>query len=185
MPAPTPPLDRRELLAMSAALGGAFVAGAGQPAADAAGSPPAKKRYPMKKSINQWAFPYPDRMNLEQCLRLAKAAGFDAIELNYDLDNDLSPKSGEKEYAAIRALADKVGIRISGLCSFLFWPFPLTANDPARRARGFELAKKMTQAAHDLGVENLLVVPGAVHIPWRTDYDPVPNDVCDKRAREA
>lgn len=43
----------------------------------------------------------------------------------------------------------------------------------------------MTRAAHDLGVENLLVVPGAVHIPWRTDYDPVPNDVCDKRAREA
>jgi hexulose-6-phosphate isomerase len=43
----------------------------------------------------------------------------------------------------------------------------------------------MTQAAHDLGVENLLVVPGAVHIPWRTDHEPVPNDVCDRRAREA
>ena len=36
-----------------------------------------------------------------------------------------------------------------------------------------------------LGTENLLVVPGAVHIPWRTDYEPVPNDVCDKRAKEA
>jgi hexulose-6-phosphate isomerase len=105
--------------------------------------------------------------------------------LNYDLDNDLSPKSGAKEYAAIRNLADKIGIQISGLCSFLFWPYPLTANDNAKRTRGFELAGKMTQAAHDLGVENLLVVPGAVNIPWRTDYEPVPNDVCDKRAREA
>jgi L-ribulose-5-phosphate 3-epimerase len=28
-------------------------------------------------------------------------------------------------------------------------------------------------------------VPGAVHIPWRTDHEPVPNDVCDRRAREA
>ena len=27
-------------------------------------------------------------------------------------------------------------------------------------------------------------MPGAVHIPWRTDHEPVPNDVCDKRARE-
>ena len=35
------------------------------------------------------------------------------------------------------------------------------------------------------GVENLLVVPGAVHIPWRIDHEPVPNDVCDRRAREA
>src|SRR6476660_3997341 len=36
-----------------------------------------------------------------------------------------------------------------------------------------------------MGVENVLIVPGAVHIPWRTDHEPVPNDVCDKRAREA
>jgi len=31
----------------------------------------------------------------------------------------------------------------------------------------------------------VLVVPGAVHIPWLKDHDPVPNDVCDRRAREA
>src|SRR3989442_2989103 len=33
--------------------------------------------------------------------------------------------------------------------------------------------------------QNALIVPGAVHIPWRTDHEPVPNDVCDRRAREA
>jgi hexulose-6-phosphate isomerase len=145
----------------------------------------ATKRYEMKKSINLWAFPYPDRMNLRECLQLAKDAGFDGIELNYDLDNDLSPKSGAQEYAEIRKMADRIGIEISGLCSFLFWPYPLTSNDPAKRERGIELAGKIAQAAHDLGVENVLVVPGAVHIPWRTDHEPVPNDVCDRRAREA
>jgi len=145
----------------------------------------AAKQYPMKKSINLWAFPYPEKMNLERCLRLAKDAGFDGIELNYDLDNDLSPKSGSKEFLQIRKLAEKIGIAISGVCSFLFWPYPLTSSDPEKRARGVELAAKMTQAAHDLGTENLLVVPGAVHIPWRTDHEPVPNDVCDRRAREA
>ena len=181
MSGPYMPIDRRKVLAGSAMAATALLTGAGKE--ESAVAKP--KRYAMKKSINLWAFPYPEKMNLEQCLRLAKSAGFDAIELNYDLDNDLSPKSGAKEYAAIRALADKIGIQISGLCSFLFWPYPLTANDNAKRARGFELAAKMTQAAHDLGVENLLVVPGAVNIPWRTDYEPVPNDVCDKRAREA
>lgn len=25
----------------------------------------------------------------------------------------------------------------------------------------------------------------AVHIPWRTDYDPVRNDVCEQRAKAA
>lgn len=143
------------------------------------------KRYEMKKSINLWAFPYPQRMSLKECLQLAKDAGFDGIELNYDLDNDLSPKAGRAEFEAIRKMADRIGIAISGLCSFLFWPYPLSSNDPEKRARGLELAGKMAQAAHDLGVENLLVVPGAVHIPWRTDHEPVPNDICDRRARDA
>jgi hexulose-6-phosphate isomerase len=147
--------------------------------------PATSKRYDFKKSINLWAFPYPQKMSLEQCLRLAKAAGFDGIELNYDLDNDLSPKSGTAEYTRIRKLCDEIGIAVSGLCSFLFWPYPMTSNDPAKRAKSLELAGLMTQAAHDLGTDNLLVVPGAVHIPWRDDYEPVPNDVCDRRAREA
>lgn len=155
-------------------------------AAEPAAKTPAKpKRYAMKKSINLWAFPYPQKMTLDQCLQLAKDAGFDGIELNYDLDSDLSPKSGAKEFTEIRKRAEKIGIAISGLCSFLFWPYPLVSHDVEKRSRGMELAALMTQAASDLGTENLLVVPGAVHIPWRTDHDPVPNDVCDQRAKAA
>jgi L-ribulose-5-phosphate 3-epimerase len=143
------------------------------------------KRYNMKKSINLWAFPYPQRMTLRECMQLAKNAGFDGIELNYDLDNDLSPKASAKEFAAIRKMADEIGIQISGLCSFLFWPFPLSSNDPAKRSRGIELANKIGEAAGHMGVENVLVVPGAVHIPWRDDHEPVPNDICDQRAKNA
>lgn len=181
-------ITRRTLI--SGALAGAggtaaFGASAGaQPnASDDRKSSP--KKYDMKKSINLWAFPYPERMSLRECLQLAKDAGFDGIELNYDLENDLSPKAGPKELRAIRRMAEEIGIAISGVCSFLFWPYPLTDNDPAKRARGIELATKMTHAAHELGTENLLVVPGSVHIPWRDDYEPVPNDVCDKRAKQA
>ena len=143
------------------------------------------KRFGMKKSINLWAFPYPERMTLRECLQLARDAGFDGIELNYDLDNDLSPKSGTKEYHAIRAQAEKIGIAISGVCSFLYWPYSLTANDPATRARGFDLATRMLRAARDLGTDNLLTIAGSVHIPWIKDHDPVPYETCDRRAREA
>ncbi len=183
-------LSRRDALRSAfAAAGTAAVIGASATAAQPAAKPDARraspKRYAMKKSINLWAFPYPDRMNLRECLQLAKDAGFDGIELNYDLDNDLSPKAGPQEFKAIRQMADQIGIQISGLCSFLFWPYPLTSNDPAKRARGLELAGKIAQAASDLGVENVLVVPGAVHIPWRTDHEPVRNDICEARAKEA
>lgn len=178
---------RREMLAY-AALGTTLLGGEAL-AADTQSKPRSDvakpRQYKMKKSINLWAFPYPNKMTLQECLTLAKDAGFDGIELNYDLESDLSPKSTAKEFHAIRAMADKIGIQISGMCSFLFWPYPLTSNKPEERARGMELAGLMTQAAHDLGTENLLVVPGAVCMPWRPDHDPTPNDVCDQRARQA
>jgi len=185
--------SRRDALKSTLAVAGAATAAAFTTSSATAAEPQrppdarraSPKHYDMKKSINLWAFPYPDRMNLRECLQLAKDAGFDGIELNYDLDNDLSPKAGTKDLQNIRKMADQIGIAISGLCSFLFWPYPLTSNDPAKRERGLELAGKIAQAAHDLGVENVLVVPGAVHIPWRNDHEPVPNDVCDRRAREA
>jgi len=185
-PYPGSSMNRRDVLrsALVAAGGAALVnAPHAQGVQDERKASP--KRYKMKKSINLWAFPYPDRMSLKECLQLAKDAGFDGIELNYDLESDLSPKSGPKEFVAIRKEAERIGIAISGVCSFLFWPYPLTSNDPQERMRGMELAAKMTEAAYHLGAENLLVVPGAVHMPWREDHDPTPNELCDSRARTA
>lgn len=183
-------MHRREaLLATMAGIGlSSFAfepvhAGTSPAPADSRRSSP--KRYKMKKSINLWAFPYPQRMTLRECMQLAKDAGFDGIELNYDLENDLSPKGTKQDFLAIRRMADDIGIEISGLCSFLFWPYPLSSNDPVKRNRGIELAGLIAQAAADMRVENVLVVPGAVHIPWRDDHEPVPNDVCDERAKSA
>ena len=127
-----PPMTRRGALQAALAAGGipALTLGAQKPD-DRRASP---KRHDMKKSINLWAFPYPQRMNLKECLQLAKDAGLDGIELNYDLDNDLSPKSGPKEYATIRKTAEEIGIAISGVCSFLYWPYSLVDNKPATRS---------------------------------------------------
>jgi hexulose-6-phosphate isomerase len=143
----------------------------------------------MKKSINLWAMPYPQIWSLEECFQRAKDAGFDGVEVNYALQGDISPEASEDDLRRIGDQARKIGIEISGVCSFLFWPFALTSNDVARREQGLELALKMIRAARLLGTENLLVVPGAVYIPWQQMTDPWPeviepvaNDVCHERA---
>ena len=75
------PLSRRDALHAALAAGTlAGMASAADTKPDARRASP--KRYEMKKSINQWAFPYPSRMTLRECLQLAKDAGFDGIELN-------------------------------------------------------------------------------------------------------
>ena len=64
-------VSRRSLLS---AIGGAAAFGASAAAtgvvqaAPETKSAPTGKRYDFKKSINQWAFPYPQKMSLEQCL---------------------------------------------------------------------------------------------------------------------
>ena len=83
LPSGFPKLDRRELLSYASAFGTAFLVAQGlMSSADAAlleqaapAKAPTGKKYDMKKSINLWAFPYPDRMNLRECLQLAKDAG--------------------------------------------------------------------------------------------------------------
>lgn len=180
-------LDRRELLAYAAAFGPAVLAGqtlAEDGNSDPQGNEP-RRVFDMRKSINMWAFPYPERMSLVQCLQVVKDAGFDAVELNYDLESDVSVKASEADLERIGRTARDIGIEISGLCSFLFWPYSLTSNDVERRTRGRELAEKMVYAAAALGTKNLLVVPGAVYIPWSPEPEPVANDVCWERATEA
>ena len=93
---PFGPISRRSAIGSALLAGAAFLAPAGLAASASPQAPAPRKRYDMKKSINLWAFPYPQKMTLVQCLQLAKDAGFDGIELNYDLENDLSPKAGTR-----------------------------------------------------------------------------------------
>ena len=120
----------------------------------------------MKKSINMWAFPYPAKWTLKECLELAKDAGFEAVELNFDLEGEFSAESSDEDIRAIRKLADDAGIAISGVCSFLFWQYPMTSADPGARQKGMALTRRMIEATALLGTDNLLVVPGAVYAPW-------------------
>jgi hexulose-6-phosphate isomerase len=189
-------LSRRELLAYSATFGSAFLAAQGLVAAEEPGAGgqepgpkaaarPAGKRYEMRKSINLWALPYPQKMSLTQCFELCKDAGFDGVEVNYALEGDLSPETSDAAIKQISQAARKIGIEISGVCSFLFWPYAFTHEDPERRKKGVELAGRMIRAARLLETDNLLVVPGSVYAPWIPDEPPVPHDVALQRATAA
>jgi hexulose-6-phosphate isomerase len=139
----------------------------------------------MKKSINLWAFPYPNLWTIRKCFEIAKDAGFDGAELNIDLEGELSVRSTPDQLAEVRRLAEAAGIEISGLCSFLFWPYSMTSNDAAQRAQSIEMAASMIEAARLLGTENVLIVPGAAYAPWVANSEPVPPEACYARAREA
>ncbi|MEP3929916.1 MAG: sugar phosphate isomerase/epimerase, partial [Rhodopirellula bahusiensis] len=69
-----PAVDRREWLSYAAFGSAAIAAGSSQAStiATAASFTQSQPKYQFKKSINLWAFPYPDKMSLKECLQLAK-----------------------------------------------------------------------------------------------------------------
>ena len=139
----------------------------------------------MKKGINAWCFP--GSFSLERCMKLAKQAGFDAIELNmserdpgrsftdelsFEENSGLTIDSSDGELAAIAALAREIGIVISGVSTSLHWTYPLTSNDGDTREKGKQIVRKMLHAASVFGADAVLVVPGLVDktVPYATAY---------------
>ena len=136
----------------------------------------------MKKSISLWSFA---GGSLKDKMELAKKAGFEAIEVAMDEEGEITPSSTEEQVKSVRKTADEIGIEISSLATGLFWKYSLTSGDPEVRKKGIEVGKKMLQAASWLGVDAILVVPGAVGVDFIPDSEVVPYDIAYERAFEA
>lgn len=138
----------------------------------------------MKKSISCWSFP--EGTPLADCFRVAAAAGFDAIELALPCGRDeLTASSSAADLRRIVSTAASAGLSVSSLASGLFWDYSLTAGDESIRERAFETAARMLELAAGLGVDTILVVPGAVDVFFKPGGEVVPYDLVYERAKSA
>ncbi len=144
----------------------------------------------MKKSISEWSFP--GDMPLRARMELAKDAGFEGIEvaLNEDDAKGAEKKKGlvcldssAAQIKKVRALAEEVGIELSGLACGLYWSYSLTADDRAERAKARQVSKALLRQANKLGVDGVLLIPGCVYASFIPDSKVVPYDVVYERSQ--
>ena len=126
----------------------------------------------IKKSINIWSF-HPDS-TIEECMRIAKDAGFEGIELAFSKTGPCSLESTEEELLAIRRLADDIGITLCSLATGLYWEWSFTASNAAIREKAKEVCRRQIDAAAVLGIDCILVPPGTVGVDFRPE-DVVPD----------
>jgi L-ribulose-5-phosphate 3-epimerase len=87
-------------------------------------------------------------------LQLAKALGFDFVEMSLDETDvrlarlDWSP---EQRLALVKAVAD-TGVRVPSMCLSAHRRFPLGSEDDAVRHQGLEIMRKAIQLAQDVGI---------------------------------
>jgi Sugar phosphate isomerases/epimerases len=128
----------------------------------------------LKKGINIWSFPA--GMSVEDSIVLAKDAGFDGIELSLNETGSLSLESTTEEVRSIRVFADDIGIELSSLASGLYWDYPPTSENEQVSSKAFDIAKKQLESAAALGVDTILIVPGAVGVDFIPNAPVVPYD---------
>lgn len=116
----------------------------------------------MLKGINQWG--YPENTPLDDLFRHASLAGYDAVELNLNPAGavGLTINSTADDVQNVRSQADRHGIRLRSLSTSLLWKTPLSSSDPAVRAQGAAVIAKQIELASLIGMDTVLVVPGAV-----------------------
>lgn len=87
-------------------------------------------------------------------LKLAKALGFDFVEMSLDETDarlarlDWSP---EQRLALVKAVAE-TGVRVPSMCLSAHRRFPLGSEDDAVRHQGLEIMRKAIQLAQDVGI---------------------------------
>lgn len=136
----------------------------------------------MKKSISIWSF-YGD-WNLKEKLELAKAAGFDGFEIDLSEDGPVTAQSTPADLAEVQRLSKEVGLTLSGLATGMYWGANAASADAAVREKAAGILKSQIESASALGIDAILVVPGAVGVDFIPGGEVVPYDVALDRARE-
>ncbi|MFC0470396.1 sugar phosphate isomerase/epimerase family protein [Halalkalibacter kiskunsagensis] len=114
------------------------------------------------KGINQWC--YPDGTPLEKVFEYSKEAEFDAVELNLNPVGGigLTMETTASEAQDIRKLASSYDLTLKSLSTSLLWKFPLSSPDEEVRRQGKNVVIKQLELANIMGMDSVLVVPGAV-----------------------
>lgn len=137
----------------------------------------------MKKGINIWSFP--EGTSIADAIVLAKKAGFDGIELALNETGELGLDAGDKEIAEVRGRLEDAGLEIAGLATGLYWSYSMTSGDESKRSKAIDVCKKQLEVASALGVDAILVIPGAVGVDFIPGAEVVPYDAAYDRALEA
>jgi hexulose-6-phosphate isomerase len=137
----------------------------------------------MRKSITLRAFGA--QMPIPACLDLARAAGFDGVEVNLEPGAAVTLDSPPEALRQFRAEVEARGLAVSAVYSRQQWSNPITSQHKAVRDEGYRIVEQLAEAGSILGTKFVLVVPGAVdNSLFVAAPEIVPYDVAYDNARQ-
>ena len=114
----------------------------------------------MKQGISLFSFT--DSTDVRWMFEHAKKAGYDGVEPVMSESGYLNPATPEKDILAMRRMAEDIGLEIPSVGVWSLWENNLVSDNPAIREKAFGIVERQIEAAHLLGADTILVVPGYV-----------------------
>jgi hexulose-6-phosphate isomerase len=136
----------------------------------------------MKKSISIWSFPFD--WPLERKLALAREAGFAGFEIDLTDSGPVGMTTSAEDLRAVRRAVESAGLQLSGLATGLYWGANAASADAAVRQRAEAILRRQIECAQHLGIDAVLVVPGAVGVDFVPGAEVVPYETVYRRANE-
>lgn len=140
----------------------------------------------MIKSINIWAMPggLANELHPVDAMRMAKDAGFDAIELGISSTGVMNPRLKQSVCEQWRKEADRIGIKIASLATGQYWGWPLTSPKASIRNKAYDFTVAMIERAAWLKAGAVLVVPGLVRADFIPNCPETPYDEVYKTSQQ-
>lgn len=114
----------------------------------------------MQKAITLRMFP--DNMDTLHRVEIARAAGFEGIEVNLEPWQEYSLDTSERDLTRLRREIEARGMRVSAVYNREQWHYPMSSQNPATRQRCQAIVENLARAAVILGADAVLIMPGAV-----------------------
>jgi L-ribulose-5-phosphate 3-epimerase len=136
----------------------------------------------MKKAISIWSFPFD--WPLERKLAVAREAGFAGFEIDLTDAGPVGMTTSAEDLRAVRRTVEAAGLQLSGLATGLYWGANAASADAAVRQRAEAILRRQIECAQHLGIDAILVVPGAVGVDFVPGAEVVPYETAYRRANE-
>jgi hexulose-6-phosphate isomerase len=133
----------------------------------------------MKKSISTWSF-Y-GNLDFSGKLALAREAGFAGFEPDLSEAGAVNFSISNADLLGLRKKADQAGMVLSGLATGLYWGANPASADPSVRSKAATILARQVECAAALGIDAVLVVPGAVGVDFLPGSEIVPYDLAYRR----
>jgi len=135
--------------------------------------------------INYWTIGgFNGKKKPEQAFTEAREMGFGGVELAFEA-GEFAPGISRDRVLEIKAAAVKTGMKVATMATGAYWGNSLSSPDPSIRAKAVAFTKEYLQVAAWMGVKTVLVVPGAVAVPWDESKPVVPYATAWKLASES